>query len=113
MTTNETTLFTYEVGYSWHSFVNTSIRPVFFNANLSVMFPNDTERSLAISTCYGQGADDPSPVDRRECYFDFKMTGNANLAQATSAAKAESESTRANLGMSIDVECTLINNSTP
>ncbi|OWF55878.1 Fibrillin-3 [Mizuhopecten yessoensis] len=91
------TLFTDANGNPEFITVNSSIRPMFFVSNLTVMFPNDTERSLAISTCYGLGPEDPDPTQRKECYFDFKVTGDSSLAQATSAAKAETESNRANL----------------
>lgn len=54
---------------------NPDFIPTFFNSDLSVMFPDTTERETAIRTCYDSTADsDPAPTERKECYFDFKVS---------------------------------------
>ena len=59
-------------GSSWSDYNDPSFEPVFFNANLTVMFPDLATQSEAISACNPEGGGvDDSPEDRRECYFDF------------------------------------------
>ena len=58
-------------GKSWTDYNDPTFEPVFFNPDLTVMFPDSSMRETAISTCNGGAATDDSPEDRRECYFDF------------------------------------------
>uniref|UniRef100_K1QGK1 Fibrillin-2 n=1 Tax=Magallana gigas TaxID=29159 RepID=K1QGK1_MAGGI len=100
--TENNTLFTYGGSASnanWTSHIDTSYTPVFFNANLTVMFPDPSKRSTAISTCNSGKSTDSDPEKRKECYFDFKVTENAALAASTSDTKtalAETQSALAN-----------------
>nr|XP_022299294.1 uncharacterized protein LOC111108065 [Crassostrea virginica] len=100
--TNGNTLFTYggsPNNTDWNSHIDTAYTPVFFNANLTVMFPDSSKRSTAISLCNSGKSTDTDPVKRKECYFDFKVTENAALASSTSdtkAALAETQSALAN-----------------
>jgi hypothetical protein len=96
-----TTLFTYggsPNNTDWSSHVDTAYTPVFFNANLTIMFPDPAKRSTAIKTCNSGAASDSDPEKRRECYFDFKVTENAALASATSATKTALAATQSALG---------------
>jgi hypothetical protein len=96
-----TTLFTYgdsPNNTNWASHVDTAYTPVFFNANLTIMFPDPSKRSTAISACNKGAASDPDPVQRRECYFDFKVTENAALASSTSDTKSALAETQSTLG---------------
>ncbi|XP_056001709.1 uncharacterized protein LOC125655815 [Ostrea edulis] len=96
------TLFTYDGSpnnTNWASHVDTAYTPVFFNANLTIMFPDPAKKTQAINTCNKGASTDSDPEKRRECYFDFKVTENAALASATSDTKtalAETQSTLAN-----------------
>ncbi|XP_061167956.1 serine-rich adhesin for platelets-like [Saccostrea echinata] len=96
------TLFTYDGGdnnTAWSSHIDSSYTPVFFNADLTVMFTNASKRAAAISTCNNGESTDSDPEKRRECYFDFKVTENAALASSTSDTKTalvETQSTLAN-----------------
>ncbi|KAK3103588.1 hypothetical protein FSP39_020372 [Pinctada imbricata] len=95
---NETnTLFSYPGGGNWSNFIDAAFSPIFFDSDLTVMFPNATERTLAQDTCYQTGQTDPDPTQRRQCYFDFKVTGDATLAQGTSASQASLEQTQQSL----------------
>lgn len=99
---NETnTLFTYggsAANANWTSHIDKSYTPVFFNANLTVMFPNAAKRSTAISLCNSGKSTDSDPEKRKECYFDFKVTENAAVASSTSNTKAELAETQSTLG---------------
>jgi hypothetical protein len=101
--TETNTLFTYDGTQSenlnWANHTDPNYQPVTFNADLTVMFPDASKRNLAISTCNGGASTDTNPVARRECYFDFKVTENANLAAATSETKTALEETQSALGI--------------
>lgn len=62
------------------------------------MFPDPSKRSTAISTCNSGKSTDSDPEKRKECYFDFKVTENANVASSTSNTKAELAETQSTLG---------------
>ena len=99
--TNGNTLFTYggsPNNTDWNSHIDTAYTPVFFNANLTVMFPDSSKRSTAISLCNSGKSTDTDPVKRKECYFDFKVTENAALASSTSDTKAALAETQSALG---------------
>lgn len=91
-------LFTYDNGTSWSSYVDTNFMPIFFNANLTIMFPDDADRKVAQDVCYKVNETDPDPTQRRLCYFDLKATGQTSLALGTSNAKAEVDNTQTALG---------------
>lgn len=91
-------MFTYDNGTSWSSYVDTNFMPIFFNANLTIMFPDEAERKTAQDVCYKVNETDPDPTQRRLCYFDLKATGQTSLAQGTSNAQAEVENTQNALG---------------
>lgn len=91
-------LFTYDNGTSWSSYVDTNFMPIFFNANLTIMFPNADDRKTAQDVCYKVNETDPDPTQRRLCYYDLKATGQISLAQGTSNAKAEVDNTQNALG---------------
>lgn len=57
--------------------------PIFFNPDLTVMFPDSTKRTTAQNLCYIDGGTDPDPSVRRECYFDFAVFEDPNLAIST------------------------------
>ena len=61
-------------GKSWTDYSDPTFEPVFFNPNLTIMFPDSSTRKTAISTCNGGALIDDSPEDRRECYFDFLVS---------------------------------------
>lgn len=100
--TDGTSLFTYDgtgdVNDNWGSHVDAAYQPVFFNPDLTVMFSDDSKRTTAISTCNNGATTDDNPTLRRECYFDFKVTDNADLASATSDTKAALDETKSTLG---------------
>ena len=99
--TNGNTLFTYggsPNNTDWNSHIDTAYTPVFFNANLTVMFPDSSKRSTAISLCNSGKSTDTDPVKRKECYFDFKVTENAALASSTSDTKTALAETQSALG---------------
>lgn len=99
--TKNNSLFTYGGSASnanWTSHIDTSYTPVFFNANLTVMFPDPSKRSTAISTCNSGKSTDSDPEKRKECYFDFKVTENAALAASTSNTKTALAETQSALG---------------
>ena len=99
--TNGNTLFTYggsPNNTDWNSHIDTAYTPVFFNANLTVMFPDSSKRSTAISLCNSGKSTDTDPVKRKECYFDFKVTENAALASSTSNTKTALAETQSALG---------------
>lgn len=91
-------MFTYDNGTSWSSYVDTNFMPIFFNANLTIMFPDDADRKVAQDVCYKVNETDPDPTQRRLCYFDLKATGQTSLALGTSNAKAEVDNTQTALG---------------
>lgn len=96
---NETnSLFTYDIANRSFYF-DKSFTPIFFNANLSIMFPDSEDRREAQNICYQNNETDPNPTQRRQCYFDYKATGDSSLAQATSASEAEIQETRSILGI--------------
>ncbi|XP_065939071.1 uncharacterized protein [Magallana gigas] len=97
-----TSLFTYDGkttgdNDNWGSHVDADYQPVFFNPNLTAMFTDDSKRTTAISTCNNGATTDDNPTLRRECYFDFKVTDNADLASATSDTKAALDETKSTL----------------
>ena len=61
-------------GESWEDYNFANFTPVFFNPDLTIMFPDADLRAAAISTCNKGAARDDSPVDNRECYFDFMVS---------------------------------------
>ncbi|XP_067950366.1 uncharacterized protein [Watersipora subatra] len=85
MTNSSNSLFSYSTG-SWSDYNNDSFVPVFFNPDLTVMFPDSAKRTQAINLCNGGSNTDDTPEDRRECYFDYLVTGNEAAAQATVSA---------------------------
>lgn len=65
------------VGSTWEDYNNASVVPAFFNADLTVMFTDETERNTAIGLCYQDGeTSDPDPTANRECYFDYLVIRN-------------------------------------
>ena len=62
---------------NWSDYNDPTFKPVFFNPDLTIMFPDSSKRIEAINACNpgGNGVDD-SPDDRRECYFDFLVGSN-------------------------------------
>lgn len=56
------------------------------------MFPDPATRLLAVQTCLDPGAttvaSEEEPVQRRECYYEFLLTGVAVTAQQTVAVLA-------------------------
>ena len=84
-------LFTLDGGDTFSS-VNddTGYTPVFFNSDLTVFIPDSNLRDQAQTLCYNSaqpdyvvGQDDPNPSSRRECYFDFRVTGDPAIASNT------------------------------
>lgn len=76
-------MFLYDNGDGWASINDLTFVPVFFNPNLTVMFPDDADRTQAQDICYKVGETDPDPTANRECYFDFAVLKDADLAQTT------------------------------
>ena len=77
-------LFTYSGGDTYTTMNNDAgYTPLFFNSDLTVMFPNSTIRNLAIALCYSSGSTDPNPSLRRECYYDYAVLENPVLAEHT------------------------------
>ena len=56
---------------------------MFFNPDLSVMFPDSANRIHAQDICYQTGQTDPNPSLNRECYFDLAVLKNDDLAMNT------------------------------
>ncbi|XP_052780549.1 mucin-like protein [Mya arenaria] len=79
-------LFLYKAGESYSSINDLTFTPVFFNPDLTVMFPNTTERQTAQDICYQAGGTDPNPAENSECYFDFAVLKDETLAQNTANA---------------------------
>ena len=103
ITDDQTTLFTYSGGNDWTTFNDPTFTPAFFNPDLDVMFGNATNRAAAEAVCNG-GEVDTDPTVRRECYFDFLVTGSEAAAAATVAAAtslAEDQSALANFAPAI------------
>lgn len=61
------------LGTSWATYNEPDFVPIFFNADLTVMFPDEDERAAAIALCNDGQATDNDPSERRECYFDYKV----------------------------------------
>ena len=51
-TSAETSIFAYESGKLHGDYFDQTYIPIFFNANLTVMFPEESTRLRAIHTCY-------------------------------------------------------------
>lgn len=76
-------MFTYTDGDTYSSLNDeTGYTPIFFNADLTIMFPDPLVRDQAQSACYQTGQTDPNPSLRRECYYDYAVLGEA-VALAT------------------------------
>jgi len=58
---------------NWASYNFPDFRPTFFNANLTVMFPDADKRRAAIALCNNRNTEDENPELRKECYFDYKV----------------------------------------
>lgn len=65
------------------------------------MFPDDGDRRLAQNICYKVDEDDPSPEDNRECYFDFAVLKDQELAQSTANGIKKVAEEQLTLGKSI------------
>lgn len=91
-------LFTYSSG-SWSDYTNDAFVPIFFNPDLSIMFPDPAKRQQAQDLCYQRGGTDPKPEARRECYFDYKVTDNTEAGAATAGAKSKAEEQQKLLSM--------------
>lgn len=76
-------LFLYDNGDNYTTINDLTFTPVFFNPNLTVMFPVEADRTQAQDICYNVGETDPDPSANRECYFDFAVLKDADLAQST------------------------------
>lgn len=76
-------LFLYDNGDTYSSINDLTFVPVFFNPNLTIMFPDDADKTQAQDICYEVGQEDPEPEARRECYFDFAVLKDADLAKST------------------------------
>ncbi|KAL3851662.1 hypothetical protein ACJMK2_015391, partial [Sinanodonta woodiana] len=76
-------LFKYDGTQSWSSINNLTFVPLFFNPNLTAFIPNATIRRYAQDICYGEGLNDPTPEQRKPCYFDFSVTFDADIANDT------------------------------
>ena len=61
-------------GKNWSDYNDPTFEPEFFNANLTVLFPDADKRATAIGLCNGGAATDDNPEARRECYFDFLVS---------------------------------------
>ena len=61
-------------GKNWSDYNDPTFEPVFFNANLTALFPEKAKRDKAIGLCNGGAATDDNPEARRECYFDFLVS---------------------------------------
>lgn len=61
------------MGELWANYNDAAFTPTFFDADLTVMFPDADKRTLAIALCNNDAATDDTPEDRRECYFDYKV----------------------------------------
>ena len=64
--------------------------PIFFDPELTVFIQDSNLRQQAQTLCYNSaqpdyvpGQDDPNPSARRECYFDFRVTGDEAIASNT------------------------------
>ncbi len=86
-------LFTYPTGKSYHDYNDASFTPIMFNKDLTVFIPDATKRQNAISICNNGATTDSNPAERRECYYDFALTDNAEIARTTAVAGAISTET--------------------
>lgn len=101
--------FTYIDDETWETFNDLDFIPVFFNQDLSVMFPDDSVRTQAIFICNDEGQVDLNPTERKECYYDFAVLKDADLAKATSNSLNATDYIQAALG---NFPPTLINAAT-
>jgi len=76
-------LFLYDNSDTWDSINDLTFTPVFFNPNLTAMFPVEADRTQAQNICYQNGQTDPDPSANRACYFDFAVLKDETLAQST------------------------------
>ena len=61
-------------GRSWADYNDQTFEPVFFNPNLTIMFPEPELRAEAISICNNGSTSDDFPEENRECYFDLLVS---------------------------------------
>ena len=101
-------LFSYTADRPWSSYRNTSFEPIKYSKNLTELFPNETLRQQAISACFSGSTTDPNPEERRECYYDFRVTLDTSFAADTIAATAQLLEYSAILGKKIHLNFTRI-----
>lgn len=85
-TTAENSLFTYISPDNWDLKNDPTFTPLFWVADLEIMFPNTAKRLQAVRLCYNSDATvaiDPSPESRRPCYYDYAVTDSEVIAAAT------------------------------
>ena len=100
-------LFTLSGGDTFSSVNNDAgYTPIFFNPDLTVFIPDSTTRDQAQTLCYNSaqsdyvaGQDDPNPSSRRECYFDFRVTGDSAIASNTADGMKVVADTQTTYGM--------------
>ena len=56
------------------------------SSDLTVLFPDTTNRENAVAVCYPGSTIDPDPAARQQCYYDYCVTLDASYAQDTTAA---------------------------
>ena len=96
-------LFDYTgVSGTYISYNDVAFEPMFFNPNLTVMFPDDANRLQAVQLCYNATAtsadSDTDPTARRECYYDFAATADSALAEQTIVLSTQIEDDQQQLG---------------
>ena len=101
-------LFSYTAERPWSSYRNTSFEPIKYSKNLTELFPDETLRQQAISACFSGSTVDPNPEERRECYYDFRVTLDTSFAADTVAATAQLLEYAAILGNKINLNFTTI-----
>lgn len=93
-------LFTYREGESWKTFVDNEFIPVFFDPDLTMFFKDETLRNEAIITCNPEGnGNDLNPIERRPCYYDFKMLADSIQAKATGDLNTDVKNMQTTLGL--------------
>ena len=86
-------------GRSWAVYNDQTFEPVFFNSNLTIMFPEPELKAEAIFICNNGSTSDDFPEENRECYFDFLVSIALYVTRYPECLKDKSETECANYSL--------------